>query len=112
MSTFLETNNFTKVDQIKRDILTLYENDFMKFDSSGKISRIFDFIPAEPQKNSSRYQISSVLENDRTSTMSERSNKLIDSKTVNIAYCANNPEIGLSQNIDLQRFKLFVCHRI
>ena len=53
VATFLETNSFTKVDTIKRDILTLYENDFMKFDSTGKISRIFDFIPAELQKNAS-----------------------------------------------------------
>ena len=109
VATFLETNNFTKVDTIKRDILTLYENDFMKFDSTGKISRIFDFIPAELQKNASRYQVSSVLENDRASNMLEKINKLVDSKTVNIAYHANNPETGLSQYINFEKFKLFLC---
>ena len=109
VATFLETNNFTKVDTIKRDILTLYENDFMKFDSTGKISRIFDFIPAELQKNASRYQVSSVLENDRASNMLEKINKLVDSKTVNIAYHANNPGTGLSQYINFEKFKLFLC---
>ncbi|MGP1438223.1 MAG: DUF4143 domain-containing protein [Treponema sp.] len=106
---FLETNNFSKVDKIKRDILTLYENDFMKFDSTGKTSLIFDHVPAELQKNTSRYQVSSVLENNRASTILEKLAKLIDSKTVNIAYHANNPEAGLSQSINLEKFKLFVC---
>ena len=109
VKTFTETSNFELVDKIKRNILTLYENDFMKFDSTGKTSLIFDHIPAELQKNSSRYQVSSVLENTRASTMLEKLAKLFDSKTVNVAYHANNPEIGLSQNIDLEKFKLFVC---
>ncbi len=109
VAAFLETNNFSKVDLAKRDILTLYENDFMKFDSTGKISRVFDFIPAELQKNAARYQVSSVLENSRAGAMLEKLSKLVDSKTVNIAYHANNPEIGLAQNVDLEKFKLFVC---
>jgi predicted AAA+ superfamily ATPase len=106
---FIKTNNFSKVDLVKRDILKLYENDFMKFDSSGRSSLIFDHIPAELQKNASRYQISSVIENARAGTMLERVAKLQDSKTVNIAYHANAPEAGLSQNIDLEKFKLFIC---
>ena len=89
------------VSPFKRDILKLYENDFMKFDSSGRSSLIFDHIPAELQKNASRYQISSVIENARAGTMLERIAKLQDSKTVNIAYHANAQEAGLSQNIDL-----------
>ena len=83
---FIKTNNFSKVDLVKRDILKLYENDFMKFDSSGRSSLIFDHIPAELQKNASRYQISSVIENARAGTMLERIAKLQDSKTVNISY--------------------------
>ena len=106
---FIESNNFSKVDLVKRDILALYENDFMKFDSTGKISRVFDCIPAELQKNASRYQISSVLENTRAGAMLEKISKHVDSKTVNIAYHANDPQAGLSQNIDLEKFKLFVC---
>lgn len=109
VNTFLETNNFSKVDQTKRDILTLYENDFMKFDSTGKISLIFDHIPAQLQKNASRYQVSAVLPNDRAGNMLEKLSKLIDSKTVNIAYHAASPEAGLSQNVDLGKFKLFTC---
>ena len=104
---FLTTNNFTQVDLVKRDILKLYENDFMKFDSTGRASLLFDHIPAELQKNASRYQVSSVIENARAGTMLERIAKLQDSKTVNIAYHANNPSVGMALEKDAGRYKLF-----
>lgn len=109
VSTFLETNNFSKVDQIKRDILTLYENDFMKFDSSGKVSLLFKHIPSELQKNASRYQVSSVFSNSRASTIIEKISKLESSKTVNIAFQTSVPDAGLSQYKNIELFKLFVC---
>ncbi len=43
---YLQTNNFRKVDTIKRDILNLYEDDFKKIDSTGKLSLLFDAIHA------------------------------------------------------------------
>lgn len=33
---YIQTNNFRKVDAVKRDILRLYENDFKKIDQTGK----------------------------------------------------------------------------
>ena len=66
---YLRTNNFRMVDQTKRDILSLYEDDFRKIDPTGKISMLFDSIPAELNKNASRYQVSSVLEGERAGTM-------------------------------------------
>ncbi len=35
---YIQTNNFRKVDAIKRDILSLYEDDFKKIDATGKLS--------------------------------------------------------------------------
>lgn len=48
---YIETNNFRKVDQVKRDILKLYEDDFKKLDPTGKISFMFDAIPAQLSTN-------------------------------------------------------------
>ncbi len=39
---YIQTNNFRKVDMVKRDILSLYEDDFKKIDPTGRISLIFD----------------------------------------------------------------------
>lgn len=41
VETYIETNNFRKVDEIERDILKLYEDDFRKIDASGRISMLY-----------------------------------------------------------------------
>lgn len=106
---YIQTNNFRKVDMIKRDILSLYEDDFKKIDPTGKISLIFDAIPAQLNKNASRYQISSVLEGDRADRTLELIAQLKDSRTVSVAYHANDPNAGMSNNKDLAKYKLFLC---
>ncbi len=106
---YIQTNNFRKVDIVKRDILSLYEDDFKKIDPTGKISLIFDAIPAQLNKNASRYQISSVLEGDRADRTLELIAQLKDSRTVMVAYHANDPNAGMSNNKDLAKYKLFLC---
>ena len=105
---YIETNNFRKVDQIKRDILNLYEDDFKKIDLTGKLSSLFDAIPAQLNKNASRYQVSSVLNGERAENILESIAELKDSKTVLVSYYANDPNAGMSNNKDLGKFKLFL----
>ena len=105
---YIETNNFRKVDQIKRDILNLYEDDFKKIDPTGKLSSLFDAIPAQLNKNASRYQVSSVLNGERAENILESIAELKDSKTVLVSYHATDPNAGMSNNKDLGKFKLFL----
>ena len=105
---YIETNNFRKVDQIKRDILNLYEDDFKKIDPTRKLSSLFDAIPAQLNKNASRYQVSSVLNGERAENILESIAELKDSKTVLVSYYANDPNAGMSNNKDLGKFKLFL----
>ena len=80
---YIQTNNLRKVDMIKRDILNLYEDDFHKIDSTGRISQLFDAIPAQLNKHAVKYQISSVLNHQRTDdTILNLIAELKDSKTV------------------------------
>ena len=106
---YLRTNNFRLVDQVKRDILNLYEDDFRKIDPTGRISMLFDAIPAELNKNASRYQVSSVLGNERADSILELIAELKDSKTVNVAYHADDPNTGMSNHKNLGKFKLFLA---
>ncbi len=106
---YIATNNLRKVDLIKRDILKLYEDDFKKFDPTGRASMLFDAIPAQLNKNASRYQVSSVLENVRANGILNLVAEMNDSKTVLTAYHVNDPNAGLSANRDLTKFKLFLC---
>lgn len=104
---YLESNNLEKVDRIKRDIIDLYEQDFYKIDDKGKISAIYESIPNELNKHTKSYQISSVLPNDRKSTVDNELTELIFSKTVLASYNLQDPNIGLSSSYDLSHFRLY-----
>ena len=108
VESYIETNNFKHVDEIKRDILNLYEDDFRKIDATGRISMLFNGIPAQLNTNASRYHVSSVLSGERADTILELIADMVDSKIVQIAYHANDPNVGLANAKDLRRFKLFL----
>lgn len=109
VNAYLETNNFRYVDEIKRDILKLYEDDFRKIDSTGRISVLFDAIPSQLNTNASRYQVSSVLDGERADMILEFIADMVDSKTVQIAYHVNDPNVGLANTKDMRKFKLFLA---
>ena len=109
VAAYMETNNFSKVDRVKRNILKLYENDFRKIDASGRASKLFDAIPAELGKNTLRYQVSKVIEKQRANDIREIFADLQDSMTVLASFHANDPGVGMSLNMDIDRFKMFLC---
>ena len=106
---YIRTNNFRKTDAVKRDILSLYRDDFKKIDPTGRISLLFDGVPAQLNTNASRYQVSGVLAGGRADQMLELIAELKDSRTVLVSYHANDPNAGMSANRDLSRFKMFLC---
>ena len=90
------------MDAIKRDILNLYEDDFVKIDSTGRASMLFDAIPAQLNKNTCRYQVSHVLNRDvRANELLQLIAEMKDSGTVLVSYHANDPNVGMSATIDL-----------
>jgi len=109
VETFLETNNLSLVDQTKREILELYEDDFRKIDSSGNMSKLFDAIPAELSKHSSTYQVFSRIGRLEEKAQAELIADMEDSKTVYFAWHANDPNIGLALNKDPERFKIYMA---
>jgi predicted AAA+ superfamily ATPase len=106
---YLETNNLSRVDKVKRNILELYEDDFRKIDPTGRLSLLFEAIPAELNKNASRYQVSSVIENSDASRMAESVAEMQDSMTVYLAYHSNDPNAGMSMHKDILKYKMFLC---
>lgn len=106
---YLNTNNFSKIDKVKRNILRLYENDFRKIDISGRASKLFEAIPAELSKNTLRYQVSKVLEQQRANDIREIFADMQDSMTVLASFHTNDPGVGMSLNMDIDRFKMFLC---
>lgn len=106
---YLESNNFQIVDRVKRNILQLYEDDFHKIDPAGRLSLLFDAIPAQLAKNVSRYQVSALFPQSRADDMLGLLAELADSRTVLTACHVNEPGPGMSATKDLSRFKLFLA---
>lgn len=109
VNAYLDTNNLRTVDEVKRRIILLYREDFAKIDKTGKVSSLFMSVPAALSRNASRYVPSSVIGNVADDKMSELLMNLEDSKTVNIAHHADDPNIGLPVSASYDKFKIFLA---
>lgn len=108
VKTYLETNNLQRVDEVKREIISLYEEDFYKISPSGMLSMLYDAIPAQLASKASRFQVSSVLAHRSAAEIMKEIAELRESKTVLLAYHANDPNVGMASSIDLEKFKLYL----
>ncbi len=104
---YLNTNNLSKVDKVKRDIINLYRDDFLKLDESGRLERMFLEIPSQLSQNNNRYKTSSVLGDVQDNKLQELLKNLEDSKTCLFSYHTNDPNIGMSLTKDISKFKIF-----
>lgn len=108
VSEYIQTNNLSAVDEVKREILSLYEEDFNKLDDLGRATALFDAIPGELSKNTSRYQVSAAIPGEKPGRTTEIVKALADSMAVNVAYHTNDPNAGLALTRDVEKFKMFV----
>ena len=108
IESYLESNNLQVVDEVKREIIDLYEEDFIKIDGTGLAGDIYDAIPANLSSNASRYILSTARNGIRSNRVRELIPDMLSSFTVNIAYHANNPNVGMSLEKDISRYKLFL----
>ena len=107
IETYLEKKNLCSVDETKRAIVDLYEEDFTKIDGTGLAGDIYDSIPASLTGNNSRYVYSSAKKGTRSEQIYRLIPDMLSSYTVNIAYHSNNPGVGMALEKDTERFKLF-----
>ena len=92
---YINTNNLKMVDDVKREIINLYSDDFYKIDNSGKVSSIYEAIPSELNRHSTGFKISSVITGSKESVLN-KIYELIQSKTVLPAYNKDNFKLYLS----------------
>ena len=79
---YIEGKNFSEIDMVKRQIISLYEEDFKKIDSSGRISALYHSIPAQLAKDLRKYRITTAIGKKNNTRADELIYELIDSKTV------------------------------
>lgn len=106
---YVEGRNFSEIDMVKRQILTLYAEDFKKIDNTGRLAAMFNAIPAYLSKGMKKYRLTSVLEKRKSASDEELIYELVDSKTVLISYNTTDPRVSLSLTKDFDSFKLYLA---
>lgn len=107
VNTYIDTLDLVKVDQVKRNIISLYDADFYELDKTGKTSMLFHAIPAQLNTNASRYQVGSVISGSRVERLTKPLSILRESMTVNVALHSNDPSAGLAMHVNPDCFKLY-----
>ena len=106
---YIRGENFTGIDQVKRQIIALYEDDFRKLDPSGRISAMYHAIPAQLAKGTRKYRASSAIGKRNNTKSEELLYELIDSKTVLPCYHSANPRVSLADTKDFDCYKLYLA---
>lgn len=104
---FIETNNFSLVDQAKRGIIKVYLDDFQKLDETGRLETLFMEIPSQLSQTSNRYKPYAVLGQVDDDKLLELLKDLEDSKTALFSYHSNEPNVGMPLTKDISKFKIF-----
>lgn len=108
VESFINGDNFAMIDQIKRQIIKLYEDDFKKLDPSGNLSAIYHSIPAQLSKSSKKYRIPTTIKKRKTSKDERMIYELIDTKTILPSYNSTDPRVSLTLSKDLDSYKLYI----
>ena len=105
---YIRGDNFKKIDFIKRQIISLYEDDFKKIDSSGRLAALYHSIPAQLSKDTKKYRITTALGKRNNTKAEEFLYDLIDSRTVIPCYNSTDPGSSLSDTKDFGSYKLYL----
>ncbi|MCK9548175.1 MAG: AAA family ATPase [Sphaerochaeta sp.] len=109
VSTYVKERDFTKVDRVKRDILTLYRSDIVKHAQGYemRVEQIFDDIPAQLARHDRKFNLSSLQKEARMRDYEDALFWLDDAMIVNICYGSTAPNLGLRLNMDRLTLKCY-----
>ncbi|MBQ9163692.1 MAG: ATP-binding protein [Bacteroidaceae bacterium] len=107
VNAYIETNNFSLVDRVKRNIIKVYQDDFQKLDETGRLETLFMEIPSQLSQASNRFKPYAVLGDVDDEKLLELLRELEDSKTTLFSYHSNDPNVGMSLTKDISKFKIF-----
>ena len=105
---YIQNKNFNFIDNVKREIISLYFEDLKKVDSSGRLSALYKAIPSQLALKRKKFSISAATGKQKNQKDEERIFDLVESKIALPCYNVENPSRTLSLTKDLDYFKLYV----
>lgn len=108
---YVETRSFEDVDEVKRDILSLYRSDISKYadKQEGKVTSIFDELPGQLQKHEKKFKLSALQNQARMRDYSEAFFWLSDARIINCCFNTTEPSIGLKLNEERTTLKCYMA---
>lgn len=109
VSKYVETHDFSKVDNVKRNILRLYRQDISKHGGSDRIriTRIFDNLVGQLSKKEKKFNITSLGEKAKTRDYEDAFFWLSDAFITNDCFNSTDPSVGLSISEDHSTVKCY-----
>lgn len=107
---YIAGKDFTQIDFVKRNILSLYEEDLYKYDSENnqRASIIFRTIPEQLENKNSHFKFSLIDKNARYQNYINAVNFVAESMIGNECIHVTKPEIALELFADQSNFKLYM----
>lgn len=107
---FVSGASYEEIDFIKRNILSLYEDDLKKYDEDNreKASVIYKTIPEQLENHNSHFKFSLVDKNARYRNYIDAVNFIAESMIGNECINVTAPEISLESYADRSNFKLYM----
>ena len=111
VSVFAETHDLGEVDAVKREILTLYRNDIHKYAGAlrHKVLAVFNRIPAELARHEKKFVLADLGKDARMRDYDAAFEWLKSAMTVNVAYAASEPTVGLEMRTDVLSLKCYLA---
>lgn len=110
VNTYVETGDISKVSEIQRDILNIYQLDFTKYELADRrlmLISVFQQIPAQLLRQNRRFHFSDVQKKMRFERISSSFLWLVNAGVAIPSYNATAPRVPLTQNEDSSLFKLY-----
>lgn len=109
--TFFETNNFSDVLDVQRNIIDSYKADMLKYaltEDRSRIRECFDSIPAQLAKENKKFQFSVIKKGARSSQYSGSLQWIEDAGIIRRCYNVQVPELPLAGNAIAESFKVYM----
>lgn len=111
VSTWIETNDFTEVRRVQKELLRTYENDVSKHtteEMANKIRQVWDSVPSQLAKENKKFLYSVIKESARAREYENAINWLKNAGLLTKVYRINKPGIPIKAYEDLETFKIFI----
>ena len=111
VKTWIETGNFEEVENVQKEILSDYADDFAKhapIEDVPKIRWIWDSVPVQLAKENNKFIFSHVKEGKRSAELEDALQWLVDAGLLIKTELVEKPEIPLDGYADKTYFKVYM----